>query len=187
MFTDACRTEGGKVENINEINTTVRGRAYSYEDDLTVKELREKGFTYAEIAEQLGRTTKSVEKRVGRLRRGITSYTPRLKASSTPFTGSRKGDLTELEMSVYLFRKGWEVFRNLSSVGPIDLVIFNNETKQHYFIDAKTSNHSNSKNEKDKDVQIYTAVFTMKKISDYQSEKVIELKNTVNKKDKIIL
>ena len=173
------------MKNKYSLNRTSRGLAYNLEEDLIIKESREKGFTYGEIAEELGRTTKSVERRVKRLKEGTSYYRPRLSVSSTPFAGSRKGDITELEMSVYLWKKGWEVFRNLSSCGPIDLVMFNNKTKEHYFIDAKTSAHKVSKNEKNRNEKIYTAVFTMKKISDYENEKVIELKNTVNKEDKI--
>ena len=175
------------MKDQNSLNRTSRGLAYNLDEDLIIREGREKGFTYNEIAEQLGRTVKSVERRVKRLKTGTSYYSPRLSDSTSPFTGSRKGDITELEMSVYLWKKGWEVFRNLSSCGPIDLVIFNNKTKQHYFIDAKTSAHSRSRNDQDRDVKIYTAIFTMKKISEYESEKVVQLRNTVNKEDKIEL
>tara|TARA_Y100000310_G_C20629334_1_gene787714 strand:+ start:642 stop:938 length:297 start_codon:yes stop_codon:yes gene_type:complete len=50
---------------------------------------------------------------------------------------NRKGDLTELEAIVWLLKRGYEVFHNVSSVGPIDIVAVDKHTGETIFIDVK--------------------------------------------------
>jgi len=48
------------------------------------------------------------------------------------------GDISELEVSTYYMREGWEVFRNVSSNGPADIVIWKPNTGEVKFIDVKS-------------------------------------------------
>ena len=87
-------------------------------------------------------------------------------------------------MCAYFMKKGWEVFRNVSSCGPIDLVIFNKETAKYYFIDAKTSNltlRRGSFSHK----KIHTAIFSLSKVSEYETKRIIRLRNTADSNEVI--
>jgi hypothetical protein len=48
------------------------------------------------------------------------------------------GDISELEMSAFYLRNGYEVFRNISQNGPADLIIWKPETGQIHIIDIKS-------------------------------------------------
>ena len=50
---------------------------------------------------------------------------------------NRLGDLTELRAVIWLWEQGYEVFKNLSGVGPIDLLTVNKFTGEVVFIDVK--------------------------------------------------
>ena len=58
--------------------------------------------------------------------------------SSSKSTKGKRGDISELEVSAYYLREGWEVFRNVSANGPADIVIWNPDTNEVKFIDVKT-------------------------------------------------
>lgn len=53
---------------------------------------------------------------------------------------SRTGDITELTVCTKLLEKGFEVMRNVSSVGLIDIVVYSPKTKKIYLFDVKTCN-----------------------------------------------
>lgn len=48
----------------------------------------------------------------------------------------RKGDISELQACSWLLSKGYEVFRNVSGVGPADIVVW--KDKELTLIDVKT-------------------------------------------------
>jgi hypothetical protein len=50
----------------------------------------------------------------------------------------RIGDITEHLVITRLLKSGWEVFKNVSSVGLIDICIFNLEKNLFYYIDIKS-------------------------------------------------
>lgn len=70
------------------------------------------------------------------------------KEETKNLTTSRIGDISEIEMTAYYLRKGYEVFRNVSCNGPADLVLWNPEDNTIHLIDIKTysSNPDNVKN-----------------------------------------
>jgi Holliday junction resolvase-like predicted endonuclease len=53
---------------------------------------------------------------------------------------SRAGDLSELKACVWLLEQGYEVFRNVSCVGPADLTVF--KDGELIMIDVKSSNYN---------------------------------------------
>lgn len=61
---------------------------------------------------------------------------------------NRLGDMAELRACAWLMQQGYEVFRNVGSTGPADLVAWNTFTGDTKFIDVKTaSKRINSKGE----------------------------------------
>ena len=52
----------------------------------------------------------------------------------------RIGDVVEHIVIARLLQSGWEVFKNISSVGPIDICILNLEKNLFYYIDIKSLN-----------------------------------------------
>lgn len=50
--------------------------------------------------------------------------------------GSRKGELSELIATTWFWDRGWEVFRNSSSTGPVDLIVL--KDGELILIDVKT-------------------------------------------------
>ena len=144
-----------------------RGKNFTPEEDKTIMDCVEKGMTYEQIGHALDRTIKSIEKRNGRIKEGAGGhiYSNKYVAEKT---GTRLGDITEIDMCAYFMKKGWEVFRNVSSCGPIDFVIFNKETAKYYFIDAKTSNLC-SKPGSFVHEKIHTAIFSLNKVSAYET------------------
>lgn len=48
------------------------------------------------------------------------------------------GDISELEVSAHFLRNGYEVFKNISSKGPADLIIWKPETNEIHIIDVKS-------------------------------------------------
>ena len=165
------------MEKINSIRSR-RGKSFTPEEDRTLIDSVEKGMTHEQIGHALGRTTKSIEKRKERISKGVKGHTAKTGM------GSRLGDITEINMCAYFMKKGWEVFRNVSSCGPIDIVIFNKETTKYYFIDAKTSNiipkRGSFLHEK-----IHTAIFSLSKVSEYETKRIIRLRNTADSNEVI--
>ena len=53
-------------------------------------------------------------------------------------SAKRKGDISELQVTTYYLEKGYDVFRNVSSTGIIDLVVFCPKTKNFFLCDVKT-------------------------------------------------
>ena len=49
----------------------------------------------------------------------------------------RNGDITEMDFCIAAAKHGWEVFKNVSCVGPIDCIVMNNKGKL-YKVDIKT-------------------------------------------------
>jgi hypothetical protein len=54
----------------------------------------------------------------------------------------RIGDVVEHIAITRLLKSGWEVFKNVSSVGPIDICIFNIKKNNFYYIDIKSLTRS---------------------------------------------
>jgi len=54
----------------------------------------------------------------------------------------RIGDVTEHLVITRLLKSGWEVFKNISSVGLVDICILNLEKNLSYYIDIKSFNSS---------------------------------------------
>ena len=50
----------------------------------------------------------------------------------------RNGDIAEKMVQLHYLQKGWEVFPNSSSHGPIDMVIIHTETGEVRYIDVKS-------------------------------------------------
>ena len=50
----------------------------------------------------------------------------------------KKGGLRELKLCAYLIEKGYEVFRNVTADGFIDLVAVNKNTMDVHYIDSKS-------------------------------------------------
>jgi len=55
---------------------------------------------------------------------------------------ARIGDVVEHIVITRLLKSGWEVFKNISSVGPIDICIFNIKKNKFYYIDIKSLTRS---------------------------------------------
>ena len=55
---------------------------------------------------------------------------------------ARIGDVVEHIAITRLLKSGWEVFKNISSVGPIDICIFNIKKNKFYYIDIKSLTRS---------------------------------------------
>tara|TARA_R110001632_G_scaffold1613_1_gene7096 strand:+ start:184 stop:498 length:315 start_codon:yes stop_codon:yes gene_type:complete len=53
-------------------------------------------------------------------------------------THSRKGDMQELLLCTLLMKRGYEVFRNVSCNGPMDIIAVNKNTMQTFYIDCKS-------------------------------------------------
>lgn len=51
---------------------------------------------------------------------------------------SRVGDISEMDICLRFMRDGWEVFRNVGSSGPIDLVVVNTTSGNVMLLDSKT-------------------------------------------------
>jgi hypothetical protein len=52
----------------------------------------------------------------------------------------RIGDVTELELCHYFLNSGYEVFRNVSSTGPVDFITLDVNSGQLMMYDSKTAN-----------------------------------------------
>ena len=160
-----------------------RGKNFTSEEDKTIIDCVEKGMTYEQIGHALDRTIKSIEKRNNRIKEGAGGHIYSNKYVSEK-TSTRVGDITEIDMCAYFMKKGWEVFRNVSSCGPIDFVIFNKETAKYYFIDAKTSN-LNIKSGAFSHEKIHTAIFSLSKVSAYETKTIVRLRNTADSNEVI--
>ena len=51
---------------------------------------------------------------------------------------NRKGDISEIGVCLHLLKNDYEVFKNISCVGPADIVAVNNKTRDVLFLDIKT-------------------------------------------------
>jgi len=52
------------------------------------------------------------------------------------------GDINEAIITSHIMKSGWDVFKNMSCTGPIDMVIYHRESKQIILLDAKSSESS---------------------------------------------
>ena len=50
----------------------------------------------------------------------------------------RTGDITELKICHHFLKEGYEVFKNVSCTGIIDIILFNKHTGEVTLLDAKT-------------------------------------------------
>jgi len=73
---------------------------------------------------------------------------------------NRIGDITELDICHYFLEHGFEVFRNVSSSGPVDFVTLDTNTGEITLYDSKTVNPYVSKDGK--------CVVHMTKLNDVQ-------------------
>jgi Holliday junction resolvase-like predicted endonuclease len=69
---------------------------------------------------------------------------------------SRKGDLAEYYAVTWMWDNGYEVFRNTSSCGPVDMVAF--KDGEFILIDVKTSNKDGKVQDKRTNEQIALGV-----------------------------
>ena len=52
------------------------------------------------------------------------------------------GDINESVIISHFMTRGWDVFKNMSCTGPIDMIIYSREENILYKIDAKSSEQS---------------------------------------------
>jgi len=52
------------------------------------------------------------------------------------------GDINEAIIISHLMKSGWDVFKNMSCTGPIDMVTYHRENNQIILLDAKSSESS---------------------------------------------
>lgn len=80
-------------------------------------------------------------------------------------SAKRKGDISELQVTTHYLQKGYDVFRNVSSTGIIDLVVFCPKTKEIFLYDVKTMTkykreddviniHTNATTEEQRDIGV---------------------------------
>jgi len=74
------------------------------------------------------------------------------------------GDINEAIIISHLMKSGWDVFKNMSCTGPIDMVTYHRENNQIILLDAKSS-ESSAYSELSKCIhkEIYTCWFDEKK------------------------
>ena len=53
-------------------------------------------------------------------------------------TPTRQGDITEILATSLLLDKGYEVFRNASCIGKIDMIVYRPNKKDYLYLDIKT-------------------------------------------------
>ena len=74
------------------------------------------------------------------------------------------GDINESILIAHFMKEGWDVFKNMSCTGPIDMIIYNREENILHKIDAKSSEPSSyAELSKCKDKGIYTCYFSEEK------------------------
>jgi len=52
------------------------------------------------------------------------------------------GDINEVIIISHLMKSGWDVFKNMSCTGPIDMIVYHRENNQTISLDAKSSGAS---------------------------------------------
>ena len=52
------------------------------------------------------------------------------------------GDINEVIIISHLMKSGWDVFKNMSCTGPIDMIVYHRENNQTISLDAKSSESS---------------------------------------------
>jgi hypothetical protein len=67
-------------------------------------------------------------------------FTVRTREIKMNKSASRIGDITELELCHYFLNDGYEVFRNVSSTGPVDFVVLDINSGELTMYDSKTAN-----------------------------------------------
>jgi len=55
------------------------------------------------------------------------------------FSAKRKGDITEMELCTQFLKDGYEVYKNISCTGLIDLIILDTKTNEFKYYDCKTA------------------------------------------------
>jgi hypothetical protein len=54
------------------------------------------------------------------------------------FSAKRKGDITEMELCTHFLKEGYEVYKNVSCTGLIDIIILDTTTNTFKYYDSKT-------------------------------------------------
>ena len=52
------------------------------------------------------------------------------------------GDINESILIAHFMKEGWDVFKNMSCTGPIDMIVYHRENNQTISLDAKSSESS---------------------------------------------
>ncbi len=53
-------------------------------------------------------------------------------------SAKRRGDITEMQLCHHFLDEGYEVFKNISSTGPVDFIVLNINTHEITLFDSKT-------------------------------------------------
>lgn len=77
---------------------------------------------------------------------------------STP--KKHRGAVSELKASAWLLEKGYEVFRNVSPFGPVDIIAMDPNTQDIIFVDVKTKHPSHKDNLRRASIPDYVKVLT---------------------------
>ena len=67
----------------------------------------------------------------------IINIDPSLTIKEFNLLAKRNGDITEMDFCNAVSKHGWEVFKNISCVGPVDCIVMNTKGKL-YKVDVKT-------------------------------------------------
>lgn len=67
------------------------------------------------------------------------------KTIDKKFDAKRKGDISEMNMCSALFKRNFEVFKNIGATGLIDIVCVSHQTNKTYLLDVKTPSIYNRK------------------------------------------
>ena len=62
----------------------------------------------------------------------------RKKKYQSKHAPNRQGDITEIMATSILLDKGYEVFRNASCIGKIDMIVYRPNKKDYLYLDMKT-------------------------------------------------
>ena len=75
------------------------------------------------------------------------------------FSAKRKGDITEMELCTQFLKEGYEVYKNVSCTGLIDIIVLATTTNTFKYYDSKTGSLSTKK---DGTTVLYTMKTTKK-------------------------
>ena len=61
------------------------------------------------------------------------------------FSAKRKGDITEMELCTQFLKDGYEVYKNISCTGLIDIIVLDTKTNTFKYYDSKTGSLNTKK------------------------------------------